>query len=67
MSYTRTSRSAGWPDASANPKFARYAADCATCCSDRIFGSSPSAALPMKASYRTAGMNCPNVPFGVKL
>ena len=60
-SKTRTASSTGWPDASRKPKFARYATVCATCCSE---STEP---RPTKFANGVAGMNCPNVPFGVKL
>src|SRR3954453_13517870 len=58
---------AGSPAPSTMPKFVRYAADCAICCSERTLFAAPSAACPMNCEDGMAGMYWPNVPVGVEL
>src|SRR5258708_7197270 len=50
---------AGWADASTRPTFVRNAPACDTC------GTSRAPFVPAKRESGRAGMNCPDVPFGV--
>src|SRR5258708_22218667 len=49
------------------PRFVRYDADCAICCSERTDGSFGSFDRPMKLPKGMAGMYWPKVPFAVTL